>query len=150
MITIRNLATAEVQLVSSADGIDPEAWEVLAVPEPSGAMVNGGLRFVDGEWRAAPRMLTGLQILGLYTAPQHARARRMLNTVFPDGHAQAGQLVDPDALVQRLVDATLALPRLISATDPLHINGTALMRATGVIETDAEAARIAAGIPPTT
>lgn len=95
-----------------------------------------------------PRRLTGLQIIGLYTPAQHARARRMLNAVYPEGHPWAGQLVDPDALIQRLLDAALAMPGTISIDDPFHVNGTALMRALGVIESDEEAARILAGIPP--
>lgn len=95
----------------------------------------------------APR-LTGLQILGLYTAAQHARARRMISAVYPAGHEYEGDLIDPDALVQRLVDATLALHEPISLDSAFHINGTALLRQLGVIESDAEAARILAGTPP--
>lgn len=106
-----------------------------------------------------PRRLTGLQILGLYTSAQHARMRRMLfathQPTYPDGHPQAGQpnplagqLVDPEGLVQRLADATLAMPGTILVTDPLHVNGTGLYRALGIIESDEEAARIAAGITP--
>lgn len=102
--------------------------------------------FVDAP--PVPR-LTGLQILGLYTSAQHARARRMLVAVFPAGHPQAGELLDPNAMVQRLVDATLALREPIAITDPFHVNGTGFLRAVGVIESDAEAARILAGIPPT-
>ena len=106
-----------------------------------------------------PRRLTGLQIIGLYTPAQHARMRRMLfatfPAVYPDGHPQAGQphpqageLMDPEGLVQRLADATMAMTGTIAVTDPLHQNGTALYRALGIIETDEEAARIAAGITP--
>lgn len=95
-----------------------------------------------------PRRLTGLQILALYTPAQHARIRRMLFATFPAGHPQAGQLVDPDGLVQRLADATLAMSGTILVTDPLHLNGTALYRAMQIIESDEEAARIAAGITP--
>lgn len=157
MITIRHLATGAVQTVATLDGIDPEAWEQLAVAEPPAA---GGV-LVNGAWQPVPRRLTGLQILGLYTAAQHGRARRMLDArfpaTFPPGHPQAGQphpqageLIDPNALVQRLVDATLALREPIAVTDAFHQNGTAFLRAVGVIESDAEAARILAGLPPST
>lgn len=92
--------------------------------------------------------LTSAQILGLYTVAQHARARRMINAVYPAGHLWEGQLIDPDALTQRLVDATLTLKTPLPVTDPFHQNGTAWMRLIGVIESDEEAARIAAGITP--
>jgi hypothetical protein len=146
MITIRHLETGAVQTVATLDGIDPEAWEQLAVAEPPAA---GGV-LVNGAGQPVPRRLTGLQILGLYTAAQHGRARRMLDARFPEEHPQAGELIDPDALVQRLVDATLALREPIAVTDAFHQNGTAFLRAVGVIESDAEAARILAGLPPST
>lgn len=144
MITIRNRETGDVQVVAALDGIDPAAWEELSVPEPPA----GGGRLVNGAWQPVPRRLTGLQILSLYTAAQHARARRMLDARFPEGHPQAGELVDPQGLVQRLVDATLALKDPISLADAFHVNGTAFLRGVGVIESDAEAARILAGLPP--
>ncbi len=145
MITIRHRQTGEAQVVSALDGIDPADWEELTVADPPAA---GGV-LVAGAWQAVPRRLSGLQIIGLYTAAQHARARRMLDARFPVGHPQAGELVDPNALVQRLVDATLALRDPIAVTDPFHVNGTTFLRAVGVIESDAEAARILAGTPPT-
>jgi hypothetical protein len=95
-----------------------------------------------------PRYLTGLQILGLYTAAQTARANRMLTAVYPDGHPWAGQYVDPDGFTQRLINATTALKEPIPTTGSFHQQGTAWMRAIGVIESDEEAARIAAGITP--
>ncbi len=147
MITIRHRETGEVQAVATLDGIDPAAWEALAIGDPP----PGGGVLVGGAWQAVPRRLSGLQILGLYTAAQHARARRMLDARFPVEHPTlAGQLIDPDALVQRLVDATLALGEPIAVIDAFHVNGTAFLRAVGVIETDSEAARILAGNPPTT
>jgi hypothetical protein len=105
-------------------------------------------------WRPALRgfvdvpHLDGLGILGLYTTAQHARARRMLFATYPAGHEWAGQLVDPDGLTQRLIDATLALREPISTASDFHQQGTLWMRAIGAIESDVEAARIAAGITP--
>lgn len=96
----------------------------------------------------SPRWLSGLEILGLYTAAQHARARRMLMAVYPAGHEWAGQPLDPDGLTQRLLDATLALREPISTASSFHQQGTAWMRGVGVIESDEEAGRIGAGITP--
>jgi hypothetical protein len=95
-----------------------------------------------------PRFLTGLQILGLYTAAQTARANRMLTAVYPAEHPWAGQYVDPEGLTQRLINATTALKEPILTTGSFHVQGTAWMRMIGVIESDEEAARIAAGISP--
>ena len=96
----------------------------------------------------APRWLTGTQRLALYTPAQHARARRMLTAVHPEGHPLAGQMVDPEGLVQRLIDFSLAAHKPLSVADPYHIQATALLRGLGVIESDEEAARILAGITP--
>lgn len=124
-----------------------EGEEAAIVSAAPGALWSADLRgWVDAP---PPRRLTGLQILGLYTSAQHARARRMLVATFPAGHPQAGEFVDPDGMVQRLVDATLALRDPIAINDPFHVNGTMFLRSIGVIESDAEAARILAGIPPT-
>lgn len=133
---------AELQLAFEGKGI-----ALLAqLPSPTAERWNPAtLAF---EPFSPPRRLTGLQILALYTPAQHARIRRMLFATFPAGHPQAGQLVDPEGLVQRLADATLAMPGTIPVTDPLHVNGTGLYRALGIIESDEEAARIAAGITP--
>jgi hypothetical protein len=91
---------------------------------------------------------TGIQILNTYTPAQHARARRMLYATFPEGHPDAGEFVDPDGLVQRLMDFLLAFDGTLALDDPLHVNGTTLLRGIGVIESDEEFARILAGIPP--
>lgn len=127
--------------------IDGKGVAVLAqMPSPTAERWNPGtLAF---EPYTPPRRLTGLQIIGLYTPAQHARMRRMLFATYPAGHPQAGELVDPDGLVQRLADATMAMTGTIAVTDPMHQNGTALYRAVGIIESDEEAARIAAGITP--
>ena len=130
---------------------DPDlAAGEAAVSIPASALLDAPISM----WSATKRgcidvpHLTATQILGLYTTAQHARARRMLFATWPAGHPWEGQLVDPDGLTQRLVDATLTLREPLPVTDPFHQNGTAWLRAVGVIESDAEAARIAAGIPP--
>lgn len=127
--------------------IEGKGVAILAqLPSPTGERWNPAtLAFEPFD---TPRRLTGLQILALYTPAQHARIRRMLFATYPAGHPQAGELIDPEGLVQRLADATLAMPGTILVTDPLHVNGTGLYRALGIIESDEEAARIAAGITP--
>lgn len=134
--------------MTSLDGLDMADWEEMQVGSPTPSQIDTGVVWTGSAWAPSPRRLTGLQIIGLYTAAQHARMRRMLFATFPPGHPQAGQLVDPDGLVQRLADATLAMAGTIVVTDPLHVNGTALYRSVGIIESDIEAARIAAGITP--
>ena len=94
-----------------------------------------------------PVLMTGLQVLALYRPAQHARAKRMLFATYPEGHPQAGELVDPDGFTERLVDATLASSAIVLGGTE-HIQGTTWMRAIGVIESDEEAARILAGITP--
>lgn len=136
----------ELRRETDPDLADGEA----AISIPASAMLESPAAM----WSAAQRgfvdvpHLTATQILGLYTTAQHARARRMLFATWPAGHPWEGQLVDPDGLTQRLVDATLTLREPLAVTDPFHQNGTAWMRAIGVIESDEEAARIAAGITP--
>ncbi len=95
-----------------------------------------------------PIKLDGLGILNLYTPTQHAKAKRMLFATYPVGHEWEGELIDPQALTQRLIDATLALKTPIPVTSEFHINGTLWMRGIGVIESDAEMSRILAGVPP--
>lgn len=148
-MTRYGLLDADGQLVAVVMSLDGEAYvSTVEVPDgyPEGWRWNS--ETLEFEPYTPPRRLTGLEIIGLYTPAQHARARRMLNAVYPEGHPWAGQLVDPDALIQRLLDAALAMPGTISIDDPFHVNGTALNRALGVIESDEEAARILAGIPP--
>ncbi|PZU47658.1 MAG: hypothetical protein DI568_08925 [Sphingomonas sp.] len=151
MIGVLNDETGELSL------FDDALWDAVSntYPMEGRTMIDVPAALEGLAWspvaRAfgpAPRMLTSTQILGLYTTAQHARARRMLMAVYPEGHPWAGQLIDPDGLTQRLVDATLTLSEPMSTADPFHQNGTAWMRAVGVIESDEEAARIAAGITP--
>lgn len=149
---IYDLATgAELRRVSGAAGQPGEGEGAALVP--ASALVAPPLTAwhpASRSWADVPppKMLRGLDILALFRPAQHARAARMLFAVYPPEHPQAGELVDPDAMTQRLIDATLALHEPIPVTSEFHVNGTAWMRAIGVIESDEEAARILAGIRP--
>lgn len=149
MIVLVDSQGAIERIVQSAEFEDLSGLTALErdVPSTYPATSRWNAQTLEFEAFNPPPRLNGLQILGLYTASQHARARRMLDARFPEGHPLAGELMDPQALVQRLVDATLAMRDPISVADPFHVNGTIFLRGVGVIESDAEAARILAGIP---
>lgn len=148
-MTRHGLLDADGQLVAVVMSLDGESYvSTVEVPDGYPESWRWNSETLEFEPYTPPRRLTGLQIIGLYTPAQHARMRRMLFATYPAGHPQAGELVDPDGLVQRLADATMAMTGTIAVTDPMHQNGTALYRAVGIIESDEEAARIAAGITP--
>ncbi len=140
------------KIVDSIEFENTQGYSVMDIPSiPNGypetiMWDNNALQFVVKP--PEPVKLDGLGILGLYTPDQHARAKRMLFATYPPGHEWEGQLVDPQALTQRLIDATLALKNPIPVTSEFHINGTIWMRNIGVIESDAERDRILSGIPP--
>lgn len=148
MITVRHLETGDVQLVGSTDGLDTEAWEVLDEVAPTEAELAAGWAWRDGAWAPPVPALWPDEILGLYTVQQRARARRLITERWPEGHPLAGQLLDPDGNAQALIDSLIAHRSRIALDSPWHVNGTALMRGLGVLESDAEAARVLAGTPP--
>lgn len=123
-------------------GTDIGGWTEVPVP----AEWPETIEWRQGAFVPKVRALWPEQILALYTVAQRGRARRMLTAVHPPGHVMAGQLIDPDASVQALLDALLAHRDPVPLDSSWHIQGTALMRGLGVIESDAEAARILAGI----
>jgi hypothetical protein len=146
-MTVRHLDSGEVRLVGSTDGLDLDAWELLDVDPPTDAQLAAGWTWRGGAWAAPVKRLWPAEILALYTVAQRARARRLLTERHPEGHALAGQLVDPHGNVAALIDSLLAHRAPIALSDPWHVNGTALMRALGVLESDAEAGRVLAGEP---
>lgn len=102
-----------------------------------------------------PKSLTASQILNLFTIPERARARRLLTATWPPGHPQQGELIDPDANVQVLLDSLIA-----RGEEPLPLDssfftqGAALFLGLGLFdgatpaEKQARAARVLAGEPP--
>lgn len=99
--------------------------------------------------------LTASQIMSLFSVSEHARARRLLTATFPPGHAQAGELIDPQAHVQVLIDRLAALgDRRLALSDPFVVQGAALFLAYGLFDgataqqQQARAAQVLAGQPP--
>ena len=153
MYLILNQNNEILQIVSSLDNEDLTNLTTVETDIPEGYPEFVAWDSQLGEFVEKPPepiKLDGLGILSLYTPDQHARATRMLFATYPAGHEFEGQLVDPQALTQRLIDATLALKTPIPVNSEFHTNGTLWMRAIGVIESDEERDRILSGIPPNT
>jgi hypothetical protein len=102
-----------------------------------------------------PKSLRASQILNLFTITERARARRLLTATWPAGHPLAGDLIDPEANMQVLLDTLIA-----RGNEPLPLDssfftqGAALFLGLGLFdgatpaEKQARAARVLAGELP--
>jgi len=143
MITIRHLQSGEVQRVETLDGVDLAAWEQLDVGEPPA----GGGQLVNGQWVPLAKRLHPFQLLNLFTIAERAAGRRLLYVRFPEGHPQAGELVDPAGVVQVLLDSLIAAREPIVLDSSYYVGGVAMLQQFGIL-TPERAAQVLAGLPP--
>lgn len=135
----------ELQVFDDASQIAGTGYEgePFAVPEGFPEAV----RWTGAAFEAIPPALPARQIYyRLFTVPERAMARRLAVAVWPEGHPFAGQLMDPDGVVQVLIDSLLASDDMIAADSELHQQGVALLAGLGVL-TPERAAQVLAMEP---
>ncbi len=129
MIWLAHNETGAIQGVLSMDGIDETAWTPCEEPPPP-----------------VPRR-SAEQIFKLLTVGEHSALRDLPGKVFPEGHARAGDLIDPLKLMP------VAFDRLAARREPLPLNDGDLLAvvslgvAAGILTID-RAAAVLAGQPP--
>ena len=122
---------------------DTSGVEVIDVPDgwPDAVRWNGAA-FVP----VVPA-LDAQRILSLFTPAERAACRRLIFATFPAGHPHAGELIDPTASAQVLMDSLIARRDPLPLDDPYFTQGVAMLTALGIL-TQARAAHVLAGLLP--